>query len=150
LWFSPSTQLCWIQTDDGSYTDATNCMMLAGVPGRVGDGMKTTLNYTRGDGSTVSVDTYIGKQPVANTLKRFLVGPVDCELTGCAETPDGRTLFVNIQHPGESISAANIADPSKYLSHWPGNAGYGAGGATARPRSATLAISKDDGGLIGS
>jgi secreted PhoX family phosphatase len=116
----------------------------------VGDGMKTTLNYTRGDGSTVSVDTYIGKQPLANALKRFLVGPVDCELTGCAETPDGRTLFVNIQHPGESISAANIADPSNYLSHWPGNAGYGAGGATARPRSATLAISKDDGGLIGS
>ena len=150
LWFSRSTQLCWIQTDDGAYTDTTNCMMLAGVPGKVGDGAKATLNYTKTDGSTVAIDTYVGKAPVADALRRFLVGPVDCEVTGCAETPDGKTLFVNIQHPGESISAANVANPAAYLSHWPGNAGYGAGGASARPRSATIAISKDDGGLIGS
>ncbi|MEI9851848.1 MAG: alkaline phosphatase PhoX [Sphingomonas sp.] len=37
----------------------------------------------------------------AATLKRFLVGPVECELTGVDTTPDGRTLFVGIQHPGE-------------------------------------------------
>jgi hypothetical protein len=24
----------WIQTDDGAYTDVTNCMMLAALPGR--------------------------------------------------------------------------------------------------------------------
>jgi len=150
LWFSPATQLCWIQTDDGAYTDVSNCMMLAGVPGQVGDGVKTTLNYTKGDGSTVAVDTYVGKQPLADTLRRFLVGPVDCEITGCAETPDGKTLFANIQHPGEGTAAADIGNPAAYLSHWPGNAGYGAGGASARPRSATIAITKDDGGLIGS
>ena len=51
---------------------------------------------------------------------------------------------------GRWISAANVADPSKYLSHWPGNTGYGAGGATARPRSATVVITKDDGGRVGS
>jgi hypothetical protein len=28
-------------------------------------------------------------------------GPVGCEITGIALTPDGRTMFVNIQHPGE-------------------------------------------------
>jgi secreted PhoX family phosphatase len=149
LWFSASTRLAWIQTDDGAYTDVTNCMMLIGVPGKVGDGVKKTLSYTKADGSTLTVDTYVGKKPTANSLKRFLVGPVDCEITGLAETPDGKTVFVNIQHPGESISAANVADPSKYLSHWPGNAGYGAGGSSARPRSATLAITKDDGGRIG-
>ncbi|RZT95363.1 PhoX family protein [Rivibacter subsaxonicus] len=149
LWFSRSTGLCWIQTDDGAYTDATNCMMLAGVPGNVGDGVKTTLSYTKADGTTLDVATYIGKKPSADTLRRFLVGPVDCEITGCAETPDGQTLFANIQHPGETISAANVADPGKYLSHWPGNAGYGAGGATARPRSATVAIVKTGGGRIG-
>lgn len=151
LWFSKSTGLCWIQTDDGSYTDTSNCMMLAGVPGKVGDGAKTTLSYTKTDGSTLTVDTYVGKAPTADTLRRFLVGPVDCELTGCTETPDGRTLFANIQHPGEVLAAvADIADPSKYPSHWPGNAGYGAGGGTARPRSATVAITKNDGGRIGS
>ena len=149
LWFSRSTRLCWIQTDDGSFTDVSNCMMLVGVPGRVGDGAKRTLSYTKADGSTLAVDTYAGKAPTADTLRRFLVGPVDCEITGITETPDGKTVFVNIQHPGESISAANVADPSKYLSHWPGNAGYGPGGANARPRSATVVITKNDGGVIG-
>jgi uncharacterized protein len=152
LWFSQNTGLCWIQTDDGSYTDVTNCMMLVGVPGKVGDGTKTTLSYTKADASTVTIDTYVGKKPAADTLRRFLVGPVDCELTGCTETPDGKTLFANIQHPGEGLTAvADILDPSKYKSHWPANAGYGAGGATmARPRSATIAITKNDGGRIGS
>ena len=152
LWFSQNTGLCWIQTDDGSYTDVTNCMMLVGVPGKVGDGVKTTLSYTKADTSTVTIDTYVGKKPAADTLRRFLVGPVDCELTGCTETPDGKTLFANIQHPGEGLAAvADILDPSKYKSHWPANAGYGAGGVTtARPRSATIAITKNDGGRIGS
>ena len=150
LWFSKSTGVCWIQTDDGAYTDKTNCMMLAGIPGKVGDGAKKTLSYTKKDGSVVTVDTYVGKAPTADTLKRFLVGPVDCELTGCCETPDGKALFVNIQHPGETISSAKVGDPSKFLSHWPGNAGYGAGGAMARPRSATIVITKNDGGVIGS
>jgi secreted PhoX family phosphatase len=148
LWFSPKTGLCFIQTDDGAYTDVTNCMMLVGIAGSVGDGEVVPLSYTKGDGSTVTVDARVGARPTAATLRRFLVGPVDCEITGICETPDGRALFVNIQHPGETISKADIADPSKYVSHWPGNAGYGAGGANARPRSATVVITRDDGGLV--
>jgi secreted PhoX family phosphatase len=144
LWFSPKTGLLFIQTDDGAYTDATNCMMLIGRPGQVGDGTTPTLSYTKADGSKVD-----GAKPTVNSLRRFLVGPKDCEITGCCETPDGKTIFINIQHPGETIAKANIADPTKYLSHWPGNAGYGAGGATARPRSATVVITKNDNGLIG-
>ena len=150
LWFSPKTGLCFIQTDDGAFTDVTNCMMLIGRPGQVGDGTTPTLSYTKADGSKVDVQTRMGAKPTNATLRRFLVGPVDCEITGCCETPDGKTLFINIQHPGEAISKANVADPTKYLSHWPGNAGYGAGGANARPRSATIVITKNDGGLIGS
>lgn len=150
LWFSRTTGLCWIQTDDSAYTDVTNCMLLAAIPGTVGDGAKKTLSYTRTDGSTLTIETPVGKAAAPDTLKRFLVGPVDCEITGITETPDGKAVFVNIQHPGETISAANIADPAKYLSHWPANAGYGPGGATtARPRSATIVITKDDGGRIG-
>ncbi|WP_257448325.1 PhoX family protein [Archangium lipolyticum] len=143
LWFSKATGICWIQTDDGAYTDVTNCMMLAALPGQVGDGGKTTLTYTKADGSTLNVDTFVGKKPTAETLKRFLVGPVGCELTGCAETPDGKTLFVNIQHPGESTTLANVTNPDKFTSHWPD-------GGSARPRSSTLVITKDDGGRIGS
>jgi secreted PhoX family phosphatase len=145
LVFTPSTGLCWVQTDDGAYVDVTNCMMLAAVPGTVGDGQEVTLNY----GSNGSVTTRMGAKPTASTLKRFLVGPVDQEITGLCETPDGRVLFVNVQHPGEETAFTDIADPSKYTSHWPGNAGYGAGGATARPRSATVMVTKNDGGRIG-
>lgn len=61
--------------------------------------------------------------------------------------PDGKTMFVNIQHPGETTAQANLADPAKYASQWPSNAGYGAG---KRPRSATIVITKNDGGRIGS
>lgn len=146
LVFSPYTGICWIQTDDGAYTDVTNCMMLAGVPGNVGDGKKVTLSYTKTAGGVLAVDTYVGKTPTPDTLKRFLVGPVGCEITGLCETPDGKTMFINIQHPGETTAMANIADPAKYTSQWPANAGYGAG---KRPRSATIVITKNDGGRIG-
>ena len=150
LWFSPKTGLCFIQTDDGAYTDVTNCMMLIGKPGQVGDGGVQTLSYTKADGSKLDVQTRMGAKPTTSTLRRFLVGPVDCEITGCCETPDGKNIFMNIQHPGEAITKVNVTDPTKFISHWPGNAGYGAGGALARPRSATLVITKNDGGLIGS
>jgi secreted PhoX family phosphatase len=144
LVFTKSTGLCWIQTDDGALIDETNCMMLAAVPGQVGDGGPVTLNY-----GTTTVTTRMGKKPTATTLKRFLVGPKDQEITGLAETPDGKVIFVNVQHPGEETDPAHIGDPTKYTSHWPGNAGYGPGGTSARPRSATVMITKNDGGLIG-
>ena len=123
--------------DDGAYTDRTHCMMLAGLPGRVGDGVKTRV-----DNGGAPVDTYVGRKPSAATLKRFLVGPTDCEITGVTETADGRTLFVNIQHPGEDTDAAKIADPAGFQSHWPD-------GGASRPRSATIVITRDDGGPIG-
>ncbi|MCW7536363.1 PhoX family phosphatase [Aquabacterium sp. A7-Y] len=143
LWFSRATGICWIQTDDGAYTDVTNCMMLAALPGQVGDGARKTLTHARADGSTLTLETPVGKAATAGTLKRFLVGPVGSEITGCAETPDGKTLFVNIQHPGESTQLADIGTPANYTSHWPD-------GGNARPRSATVVITKDDGGRIGS
>jgi secreted PhoX family phosphatase len=55
-------------------------------------------------------------------------------------------LFVNIQHPGENTATADVSDPAKYTSRWPTNAGYGPG---SRPRSATIVITKNDGGRIG-
>jgi secreted PhoX family phosphatase len=35
-------------------------------------------------------------------LKRFMVGPKGCEITGGRFSPDGSTYFVNIQHPSTS------------------------------------------------
>ena len=64
--------------------------------------------------------------PGGPQMHRFLVAPPGCEVTGPVITPDGRTLFLNIQHP----------DPG-----WPAPGG--------RPRSATVVVTKDDGGVIG-
>lgn len=147
LVFSPATGICWIQTDDGAYTDKSNCMLLAAVPGKVGDGAKKAVSNQAADGSIKTVQTYVGKAPTESTLKRFLVGPRDCEITGWAETPDGKAMFINIQHPGENTKAADVTNPAKYTSQWPANDGYGAG---KRPRSATIVITKKDGGVIGS
>lgn len=142
LVFSKATGICWIETDDGAYTDKTNCMLLAAMPGQVGDGRRVTLKA--GDRE---VTTPAGKAQTPATLRRFLIGPKGAEITGITETPDGRALFVNIQHAGENTKMADIGDPAKYESQWPANAGYGAG---QRPRSATIVITKNDGGVIGS
>jgi secreted PhoX family phosphatase len=88
----------------------------------------------------------LAADPRSGEVRRFLVGPAGCEVTGATATPDGRTLFINIQHPGETTGTANVGDPSRYESKWPSNAGYGAG---QRPRSATIVITKTDGGRIG-
>ena len=58
-------------------------------------------------------------------------GPYGCEVTGVTMTPDRRTMFVNIQHPGEP-------PPST----WPG-------GGTLRPRSSTVVVTRSDGGIVG-
>ncbi|TFL13964.1 PhoX family phosphatase [Pusillimonas caeni] len=70
--------------------------------------------------------------PASKEIRRFFVGPRECEVTGIAFTPDSKTLFINIQHPGEDGD-----------SHWPD-------GGASLPRSATIVITKDDGGVIGS
>lgn len=85
--------------------------------------------------------------PDTGEIRRFLTGPVGCELTGIAFSPDLRTLFVNIQHPGEPLDAnTEFNDPAapQRWSTWPDGPGGG------RPRSATLAIRRTDGGVVGS
>ena len=139
LWFGKNG-LLWIQTDDGAYTDVTNCMLLAAIPGKVGDGAKKTITNTDGTASK-AVETYVGAALGETNLRRFLVGPKECEITGLAETPDGKALFVNIQHPGEDTTP-NFANPAGFGSHWPD-------GGNTRPRSATIVITKNDGGEIG-
>lgn len=149
LWFSQAVPgLMWLQTDDDAYTDVTNCMMLAALPGAYGDGSTVSvanLAVPANGAADQTVTTYAGKDASNATLRRFLVGPKGCEITGISETPDGKTIFVNIQHPGERTLASDVANnaTANYQSHWPE-------GGTARPRSTTVVITKNDGGLIGS
>jgi len=147
LWFSKATGICWIQTDDNAMTDETNCMLLAAIPGQVGDGGKVTVKnkmVVNGVEQTGTQETFVGATLGEAKLRRFLVAPKGSEVTGITETVDGRTLFVNIQHPGELSKPLSSGQEPQSL--WPGNQGYGKPG---RPRSATIVITRQDGGLIG-
>jgi hypothetical protein len=97
----------------------------------------------RGEFARIGNNQMVACDPATGEVRRFLTGPVNCEVTGATLTPDGRTMFVNIQHPGESAGdRSDPADPTKY-SNWPDDRPGG------RPRSATVVIRKKDGGLIG-
>ncbi|MFN3235734.1 MAG: PhoX family protein [Pseudomonadales bacterium] len=69
-------------------------------------------------------------------VRRLLTGVSGCEVTGITVTPDRKTLFVNLQHPGNG-------DPK--LTNFPA-----APDQVTIPRDATLAISRKDGGIVGS
>jgi secreted PhoX family phosphatase len=131
LWFDQNGML-WIQTDDGAYTDVTNCMMLAAIPGKVGDGAAAVAA-----GGTPTIK---GANATPTTVRRFLVGPKECEITGIAMTPDRKTMFINVQHPGEDGSLGAMT------SHWPASQTDAA--STKRPRSATVVITRSNGGEI--
>lgn len=133
MWFDARGVL-WIQTDDGAYTDVTNCMMLAALPGTLGDG--TTATTSNGQ------QTIVGAKVTDENLRRFLVGPNECEITGIAMTPDNKAIFINVQHPGEDSSSYD-----KPSSHWPATQ-TDPSNTTARPRSATVVITRKDGGVI--
>lgn len=150
LWFGRATNasgqvkpLLWIQTDDGAFTDRTNNQMLVAIPGQTYDGASVTITNRGSGGATATQTTRRGALANDATLKRFLVGPVGCEITGVDTTPDGRTLFVGIQHPGEEGTAAA---PD---SGWPTTQATGTAPAGTRPRSAVIVITKNDGGIVG-
>jgi len=70
--------------------------------------------------------------PERGLLQQLVSAPVGAEICGCEFTPDGRTLFLAIQHPGEGGS---VDTP---ISNWPDGNGLPA-------RSAVVAISREDG-----
>jgi secreted PhoX family phosphatase len=98
----------WIQTDAGTSQ------------------MRSTDFERIGNNQMLAADAASGE------VRRFLVGPPGCEVTGLAFAPDRRTMFVNIQHPGEGVPSA-----------WPD---YRPGG---KPRSATIVVRREDDGEVG-
>ena len=94
----------WIQTD-GNYSNSGDFK-----------GM--------GNNQMLIADTNTGK------IKRFMVGPKECEVTGLTFAPDYKTVFVGIQHPGERLG-----------SNFPDN-------GNNKPRSCIIAIQKKDGSEI--
>ena len=88
-----------------------------------------TDDHTRPNNGCFVVPT---SGPQRGLLKQLASGPTGCEVCGCEFTPDGRTLFLAIQHPGEGGTL------EKPKSHWPDGGGLPA-------RSALLAIEREDG-----
>ncbi|MEW5864544.1 MAG: PhoX family phosphatase [Pseudomonadota bacterium] len=92
----------------------------------------------KGDHANFGTNQMLAVDPATGVFRRFLTGPRGCEITGFHTTPDNRTAFVNIQHPGEGWKA----NPRE-VSNWPDYHPQG------RPRSATVVIRRRDGGVIG-
>jgi secreted PhoX family phosphatase len=97
----------------------------------------------RGPYSKLGNNQMLAADVTTGEIRRFLTGPAGCEITGVAVAPDGRSLFVNIQHPGEPASERSDPASPRAISNWPDFRPDG------RPRAATLVIRREDGGLIG-
>ena len=116
LWFDAESRL-WIQTDIGE--SAQN----------------------RGDMEIMGNNAMLAADPRTGELRRFLTGPIGQEVTGVVTTPDQRTMFVGLQHPGATTTPEAFAT-GDFVSHWPD-------GGTSVPRSALVVITREDGGIIG-
>jgi uncharacterized protein len=121
---------------DGLWTDARGVLWIQ-------TDMSTSA-MGRGDLANLGHNCMLAADPRTGEVRRFLTGPAGCEITGATATPDGRTMFVNIQHPGESPSERSDPGAPRKVSNWPDQRPDG------RPRSATVVIRKADGGPIGS
>ena len=94
-----------------------------------------------GDYAQFGNNQMLACDPVAKDLRRFFMGPLGQETTGVITTPDGKTMFVNVQHPGATTSADEFA-AGTLKGTWPDGPGnYG--------RCATVVITRNDGGVIG-
>lgn len=85
----------------------------------------------------------LAADPTTGEIRRFLTGPIGQEITGVVTTPDQRTMFINVQHPGATTTPEEFA-AGTVKSRWPHQ------NASMYPRSSTVVITKDDGGVIGS
>ena len=95
--------------------------------------IQTDGNYSnQGDFAGQGNNQMLCGDPQTGEVRRFLTGPVACEITGLTFSPDYKTMFVGVQHPGEDGAP----------SHFP----YG---GNSKPRSTIMMITRDDGGVIG-
>ncbi len=75
--------------------------------------------------------------PDRGYLRQFLSGPKGSEVCGPEFTPDDKTLFAAIQHPGEDGGFPNT------ISAWPPD-------NKPFPRPSVIAVRRKDGGIVGS
>ena len=78
--------------------------------------------------------------PMRGVTRNFFSSPRGAEVTGPAFTPDGKTLFLSVQHPGDE-KGSTFDKPS---TRWPDFQ------PNMPPRSAVVGITKENGEEIGS
>ncbi|MCC5856531.1 MAG: PhoX family phosphatase [Ectothiorhodospiraceae bacterium] len=103
--------------------------------------MSESVMNVNPDYAMMGNNSMLAADPISGEIRRFLTGPLGQEITGVITTPDQRTMFINVQHPGATTSAEDFA-AGQLTGTWPDhNGGYA--------RSATVVIWKDDGGKVG-
>ncbi len=95
----------------------------------------TDGSQPRGDNNGAFVVPVEG--PARGQLRQFMSAPAGAEVCGCEFTPDGETLFLAVQHPGEGGTL------SRPVSDWPDGGGR-------PPRPSVIAVRKRGGGRVGS
>ncbi len=119
---------------DGIWCDANSRLWIQTDMGDIGPAQEGPLK-------DFGLNQMLAADPATGEIRRFLTGPWGQEITGIAATPDGTTMFVNVQHPGGHASAEDFA-AGNFGSGFPDYDG-------SVPRSATLVISREDGGVVG-
>ncbi len=85
----------------------------------------------------------------ARGVKRFLVGPVGCEICGPTIAPDQRAFLLCVQHPGEADASGTSYSDLRWRTGARPPSSFPDGNG-AWPRSAVVVVTKDDGGVVGS
>lgn len=95
--------------------------------------IQTDGNYSnKGEFAGQGNNQMLCGDPITGEIHRFLTGPVACEITGLTFSPDQKTMFIGVQHPGEELQASNFP-----------------AGGSSKPRSTIMMITREDGGIIG-
>jgi secreted PhoX family phosphatase len=69
----------------------------------------------KGEFANIGNNQMLACDPATGETRRFLTGPTNCEITGVAPgRPTARTMFINVQHPGETPS--DRSDPASRAS----------------------------------
>jgi len=121
-----------MRTDDvyyGGITDPTGLSSFANPDNLSVDSVGNLWIVTDGDQPAGNNGCFVCPLdgPARGAVRQFMEGPVGAEICGCEFTPDGRSLFLTIQHPGSG------GTPSDPLSNWPD-------GGSSAPRPSLIAI----------
>lgn len=147
--------LCVKLPTNATVGDGTGAYILSTQYGNVASVSSVAMSNTGYAVATGGVWTYIGNQP---QVERFLTGVPSCEFSCWTETPDGKTAFTVVQHPGmlwatdrqlnqvptKGLDAGNPLVTNGYIysevdSYYPQSRSF------RRPKSTIVAIQRKDG-----